>query len=988
MLYVPKLKKRLVSISVITENGKEVVFRDDICSVLINQKKYVLGHKFGKLWRLNTVVSCSFSSADQKKLLSLWHYRFGHLNYNDVKQLSDKNMVNGLSYVNDVDRDICRGCAMGKQHRMPFPKKSNSKTTQQLELIHSDVCGPMHTESKGGSLYFLLFIDDFSRYSHIYFLKNKSEVYDKFVDFVTMAENLTNKKVKKIRSDNAEYTSNKFIEFCKKHGIARETSIPYTPEQNGVSERMNRSLVEMARSMLHHADIPLSFWAEAVSTACYLRNRSPTSTFKGETPHERWFGVKPDVEHLRVFGCRVYVHIPDKKRRKLDKKAFDGVFVGYPEGSKGYKIYNLESKKMVSSRDVTFVENSFNDVSHKKIREFVELGFEDDVVADDVVAEDNVEVDESSDRITDILVDVNSENKTSVEVFELTQPLEFFDYHEETQNEDPTDETPNRPMRTRKKPEWYGIANMVDVAAEYEPKTYKQAMRSQHAVRWKSAMQEEYESLMKHNTWTLVDLPEDRNLVGSRWVYKIKRNASGKIDRYKARLVAQGFTQEHGIDYEEIFAPVARYQSIRCVLAIANQYNFEVHQMDVKSAFLNGDLDDMIFMKQPEGFVDENNPDQVCRLNRSIYGLKQSARCWNIKIDNYLKSCKFIQSNADHCIYLKIEVKNGRKIIIIIAVYVDDTIICSNSIDDLNMVKNELSNQFEMDDRGEIHYLLGMRIIRDRERRILTIDQALYLEDVLRRFGMQDCKPMSTPLETGKRFQKLDDDADTVDVKEYQSIIGSLIYASIGTRPDISVSVGVLSQFMSRPSPEHLIGAKRILRYIKGTIQLGLKFEAVDDFRLVGYSDADWGGDIIDRRSLSGYIFRLGGASLSWRSKKQPVVALSSTEAEYIALCAAVQEAVWLRSLLKDLSFEQKDATTLFEDNQGAIVLSKNPNSHPRTKHIDIKYHYTREKVESGEITLRYCRTDEMLADIFTKGLTRFTFDSMRSKCGVHANIC
>ena len=321
----------------------------------------------------------------------------------------------------------------------------------------------------------------------------------------------------------------------------------------------------------------------------------------------------------------------------------------------------------------------------------------------------------------------------------------------------------------------------------------------------------------------------------------------------------------------------------------------------------------------------------------------------------------------------------------IIAVYVDDTLLASNDDQMLRAEKAKLGERFEMDDRGQVHYLLGMSIQRERESKILTISQKSYLENILKRFGIQDCKPVSTPLEPGKKYDKLQDDRDPVDVQRYQAAIGSLIYASIASRPDIAEAVGVLSQFMARPGPEHWTGVKRLFHYIKGTLDFGLKYVASNkgDLSLQGYSDADWAGDVSTRKSTSGYVFKLGGATISWKSKRQSVVALSSTEAEYVALSSAAQETVWLRHLLSSIGFEQSHPTILYEDNQGAIALSKNPKDHPRTKHIDIKYHYIRECMEKKEAQLIYCTTEDMLADILTKGLPKVRYQHLRSLLGV-----
>ena len=409
--------------------------------------------------------------------------------------------------------------------------------------------------------------------------------------------------------------------------------------------------------------------------------------------------------------------------------------------------------------------------------------------------------------------------------------------------------------------------------------------------------------------------------------------------------------------------------------------------MDVVAAFLNGDLSDEIYMKQPEGFVDSRFPNKVFKLNKSLYGLKQSACCWNEKIDSYLKSSGYKQSAADPCIYYRTQMVGKKSVVVFIGVYVDDTIFMSNDTSVLAAEKAKISAQFAMDDRGEIHFILGMEVKRDRTKKVITICQKSYLETVLTRFGMQNCNPVSIPLETGKRFKRVVDGEETVDTKLYQAAIGSLNYAAIATRPDLSLAVGLLSQHMVNPGHDHWSGVKRVLWYIKGTIDFGLRFEAADDFQLHGYSDADWAGCKDTRKSTSGQVFSIGNCTVSWRSRKQSIIALSTTEAEYVALCDAAQEAVWLRRLLGDIGFKLSSATTIIEDNQGAICLSQNPKDHPRTKHIDIKYHYVREKVAEKQLTIQHCATGDMLADTLTKGLSKPAFEKFCDAMGVYQSV-
>lgn len=956
VLYVPKLQNNLFSLPSATAKGASFEFKGRTCRVYMEGKDYVIGHKHGKLYKLNTIPdeTCCIGKVNDKESLALWHLRYGHLNFDSLKTLNDKSMVNGMSVDSNQDFDRnCEGCIMGKHHRQPFPKKAESSTTHMLELIHSDVCGPMNINSVGGSKYFITFTDDFTRFVTVYMMKRKSEALEKFKEYVNLVEKQTGHKVKRLRCDNGgEYTSKAFVDYCKSNGIQRELTVPYSPQQNGIAERLNRTLMEMARSIMYHSGVPMSFWAEALSSAVYIRNRCPTAALKDVTPFERWYNKKPDVSNLKVFGCKAFVHVPDSKRKgKLSKKSLQCVFIGYPSNGNGFKLYNPTTRQMFSSRDVVFAEDKF---------------WSDTNECDD----------EGYKFYTDSVT------------FDITNEEDETNQTTNNQENHVLDEETERPRRIRRPPdrlnaltgEWWNFTNAASTNDVDEPITIDEALNGPNAKEWSIATKSEIDSLKQNKTWDLVDPPNDKNIVGCKWVFKHKRDENGDIQRFKARLVAQGYSQKPGIDYDEVFAPVARYNSIRSILAIVNEFDLELHQMDVKTAFLHGELDEEIYMAQPEGFVDENNPEKVCKLRKSLYGLKQAARCWNQALHKFLIESDYIQSNADPCIYIKRVKLNDKECLVIVAVYVDDLIIASNDTVILLEEKRKLSQRFATVDQGEIKFCLGMSIKRDRKLGILKIDQIAYLKRILEKFGMADCKPISTPMEANKHFQK-STETQPIKLKEYQSAIGSLLYAAIGTRPDLAFSVGVLSQFMSNPGTEHWVGVKRIFRYLKGTLNLGLKFVSskTRTINLQGYADADWAGDKISRKSTSGFVFQIGDSTVTWSSRRQSIVALSSAEAEYVSLSDASQEAVWLQRLLDELGFKQHHKITLHEDNQAAIALAKNGKYSSRTKHIDVKYHYVRQAIEDGKLKVDYCPTEDMIADIMTKSLSRVKFEKLRA---------
>ena len=404
--------------------------------------------------------------------------------------------------------------------------------------------------------------------------------------------------------------------------------------------------------------------------------------------------------------------------------------------------------------------------------------------------------------------------------------------------------------------------------------------------------------------------------------------------------------------------------------------------MDVTTAFLNGELHEEVYMAQPEGYAVKGKTDLVCRLKKSLYGLKQSPRCWNSALNSHLKNMGFVQATGDPCIYLATEGE-----MFLIAVYVDDILLAGKTQERMTEVKQALSRQFEVKDMGALHYFLGVKFIQDQTTGNVWMGQQSYTEKILKRYGMQDCKTIRTLVDTSTKLVKAKDEDTFVDQAQYQSAVGSLLYLSAATRPDITYAVGNVAKFCAKPTKQHWMAVKRIFRYLKGTQKYGLLFKTSTDKDCVGFSDTDWGGDLDDRKSTSGYVFQIGGTAVSWRSKKQACVALSTAEVEYIALASTAQESVWLQQLLADIKKEPPKKMVIFEDNQSAISIARNPQFHGRSKHIGIKYHYIREQVGNGKVELEYCRTNDMLADCMTKGLNGEQFEKLRLMAGVASII-
>ncbi|KAG7303823.1 hypothetical protein JYU34_010719 [Plutella xylostella] len=780
-----------------------------------------------------------------------------------------------------------------------------------------------------------------------------------------MVENQTNKKIKELRSDNGgEYVSSQFREFLKKHGIRHQTTIPHSPQQNGVAERANRTIVEKARCMLQDAGLDQRVWAEAVNTAVYLKNRSPSRAVPGATPEQRWTNQKVNLSHLRTFGCVVYALT--ENRTKLDSKCKEYIFVGYCEDSKGYRLLDpCNPSKCIKARNVTFFENKF----FKKVSNDGDMFYMVELDCSANSSEERMPSDGSAASAgPSPSQQVVPTERRSVVSRASSSELSLSD--DETSGSDPTyvpgDSTldsvdSNFCVSTQDEPLESAHTVMLSHGCD-EPMTVSEALNGPEAKHWLTAMQDEYQSFLDNKCWNLAEPIEGQKPVRCKWVFKKKYGLDGKLLRYKARLVAKGYTQKYGLDYDETFSPVIRHSTLRSLFAVAAEFEMDINHLDVKTAFLNGDLKENVYMEQPEGFQVKGSEGKVYKLNKAIYGLKQASRSWYEKItDVLLNKLKFCRLSSEPCVFFQ---KNDDELMIL-ALYVDDILLFTvpNSKQKIK-IKQQLMNEFEMKDLGEVHQFLGMRVAKNSEG--IFLDQTMYIEKILERFGMQDCKPAVTPMETKHKLEKATiSDANL----EYRNLVGCLMYLSVCTRPDITHAVSVLSQFNDCYNLSHWKAAKRVLRYLKGTLNYKLKFTK-SGLDVKGYVDADWASCEIDRRSYTGYVFKLGNSVISWESRKQRTVALSSTEAEYMAISDSCKEALFIRTLLYEL-LGKFSKILIHNDSQSAQKLCKNMMFHARTKHIDVRHHFIRDVIARNIINLCFMPTNDMPADFMTKPVTR-----------------
>ena len=1046
VLFVPGIRVNLLSVPTMDKAGLTVAFGGGLCSIR-NPRGELIGSTAlcgrTSLYRLSVkpvsglvqspsaalaidsedvplshLVAFANTQGSRPVSWAVLHARLGHLHAAGMKQLLANKMADGLvvsSTVPQPDLSMCRGCIQGKSHRTSFPS-SDRRSTRRLELAHSDVAGPFSEKTPGGFRYFVTFIDDCTRLHEVYFMRSKDEVFQCFKEWKGFAEKETGERVGTLQCDGggeygiAQYGTGEFNAFRKAHAIKLRHSAADTPQQNGVAERANRTIMEAARSMQTAAALPKSYWGLAVQTAVYLRNRSPSRVLGNVTPFEAYYGVKPDLSHLRVFGCTAHTLDTSKHRDKLTSKTAALIMVGYSNTVKrGLRLLNPATNKIVDrlAGEVWCEEPTVGSII---IPTDATVSLPATTAASGSVSEP--QFDEDAWEIVNEPAAVASQPATPA----VAQPASGSASspssgrpYTRSNPAPPPQLVFDRPLRAAERkltdhmrsagtgmdtPSALSQANLAavgddsvqfclsaasaaDAGTAVDPTTFEQAMSRPDWQEWLEAMVEELQSTAAAGTWTLEPLPAGRQAIGCKWVYKIKRTSDGSVDRYKARLVAKGYSQKEGIDYTETFAPVARMSSLRALLAIVAAEDLELHQLDVKTAFLNGDLDEDIYMQQPPGFGDSGRLDLVCKLHKSLYGLKQAGRSWYKKIDSALAGLGFVPLSADNCIYVWRSPDDGP---VYLLLYVDDLLLGCRVLSKLISVKKQLSTLFSMKDMGEAQYILGLQVTRDRAKRTLSLSQSQYIGTVLQRFRMEDCQPQWTPCVDGLDLRKpvspitADEQLEMSGVP-YAAAVGAIMYAMLGTRPDIAYAVSVVSQFMHDPRPVHWQAVKRILRYLKGTQQYALTYGVGQAGHFHGYTDSNWANDKGDRRSVGGYVFFLHGGAINWRARKQPTVALSSVQAEYIAANEAARDAVHWRSFLSGLgcssALHPPGPTFIHCDSQGAIALSKNPEHHDRSKHIDIIHHWMREKVAEGVIHLEYLNTKSMIADVLTKPLAR-----------------
>jgi len=743
------------------------------------------------------------------------------------------------------------------------------------------------------------------------------------------------------------------------------------------------------------------------------------------TPYGRWKGEKPNIAHIRTFGCKAFVQKPKQQRSKLEPTSIEGILVGYEPSSKlAYRV--LVDDKICRTTDVKCMGEENSAKPRKKVTWADQQGktgsggagfvggVSRSVPSIGTTAVEHSEAPAAAQQAEEVAQEGRAvAEEANVEVQQACGEAEQQSSEGSSEGE-PAQPEPRRSARLNPaagparpaadeqqvrasvrekhpsvllrdhaapngKGSWQPYANKAAAAAQV-PSSYGEAMASPDRDRWVAAMDEEQESLAAHNTWTLERTPKGVKPIGTRWVYQLKEQ-EGAEPRYKARLVAQGLTQKEGVDYEEVFAPVNKHCTMRALLAKVAAEDLELEQIDVKTAFLNGELSEDVWVKQPEGYEQGGN-EFSCHLNKALYGLKQAPRAWHAKLNTVLQQLGLTTSLADPGLYYKHTAAGSTYM----AVWVDDIMLATTSKALMQESKQGVLSVFEARDLGEARNFVGLEIRRNRAARTLSISQTKMTADVVSRYGQESARNRDVPMAQGVQLRKegepLSEDCP------YRALVGSLLYLAVCTRPDIAYAVGALARHMAQPTTEHWQAAKGVVRYLAGTVEYGIVY-GDSNSTLFGYSDADYGGDLDTRRSTTGYVFKVAGGAVSWSSKLQKTVAVSTTEAEYMAAAASVKEALWWKSISVDLQLGSTayQPVLIFTDNQAALQLVKNPILHQRAKHIDVQYHFSRQRVQLQHVRFNWCPTKDMVADIMTKPLPRDKLQRFRLDMGVQQRL-
>ncbi|KAJ9521136.1 hypothetical protein QJQ45_022831 [Haematococcus lacustris] len=978
VLWAPEASTNYFSTLAAAQKGWEIRQSADSITMQSSKGEVVKGKVVGRQYQLSgsaqpAVVACEPPASAQAVTAvtpQLLHERLGHLSYRAIGDMISKGMVEGVELSAGQCRaagsGVCPGCAAGKLHRRvadTLPSLA-ARVATPCDLVHTDVCGPLRIPNAAGYCFVLTFLDEHSGLSLIALLKAKSEVPAAIRDAVEWFETQGGRKVKVLRSDRGtEYVNQAVREFLSGKGIIHRQTASYSPQQNGSAERLNRTLFEKGRCLLYSSGLSVNFWPYALRFANYVRNLSWVRG-KAGTPWELFWGVRPDLSALRVLGARAYAHVPEHMRSKLGSKAVQGVFVGYELSSKANQVL-LPGGKLLITKDVVFDELDRGPPTREAdlamllpqpepepgvlVPHAVHVPVEAQLPAPPAAVPAPLERAPAPPRGATSSAEADSGSNAGAGSSSSAGAGSAAAGSGGGTEADGSGAAGSgssaagaaggegsgaanllrQSSRLRGiQPEFAGVRSVAvaELPAEgpASPATIQEALAGPQSEQWSLAADEEMQSLLSYDTWELVELPEGCRPLANRW--------------------------REGIDFHELHAPVSKHATVRALLAVAAAEDMELEHLDVKTAFLNGRLEEVIYMHQPAGYEDGSG--RVCRLHRALYGLRQAPRAWHARLKEELEQLGFTASAADSCLFTMM--RGSSKVLL--AVYVDDCLLAVSKGDmgTLELVKQQVAAVFDIHQLGPVEQFLGMGISRYRAARQLVLSQEQYALSVVDRYGLADSRPRAVPLSTAEQLQREGVQQQSEGGHSFAEVIGSLQHLAVVSR--------------------HMLWSSHGLMYGASA-------------GLVGFCDADFAGDTDTRRSTTGHVFMLHGGAVSWSSRRQPTVAASTTESEYMACSAAAagKEGLWLRGVLADLSLGSAvvQPVTIMCDNEAALTLVKHPIASARSKHIDVLHHFVRERVARGELVFNFCGSAANVADVFTKALPFVKFEFYKAGMGM-----
>jgi transposase InsO family protein len=967
----------------------------------------------------------------------------------DIDSLSKDCLISAEKCVRE-----CKACVQGRASRTPFGHRGLDRGRAPGECLHMDTYQiKVERDGRVNLEYGLVVKCLFSGYVWHGRLFTKDQVSNAVVDLVRLVEVQFGHVVKRLYSDGGtEFVNQTLKSFCKKNGKELHWTPARTQQLNGGAERTVRTFKEYERMMVMHAGAPIQLWGHAGTHAAYVWNRSHISRDTGMTPYEMMRGKKPSMKHVSVWGCDAFCHLPKEQRGALDSKVEPCIYLGHNETQNAADVLLLSTRKVICSRDLTFRCDSFEFIRAMKrgddgLRDALAISDEFARSEDDLdvsatqggqsASDDDQAAEVEQEFVVESIVGQRKKNRrteylvrwagcdssedtwepasqvdglSALDAWEAREPQ--LRKSQRLRSEAPPDEVVplDEPrvhmamsaLRGLQLPEerpdqallMSAVAAGIAALEKQTPQSYREAMASPDASKWKEALDKEMRSCESQKVWTLVrrdELPKGANVLPCKTVFKIKLDEHGNVEQYKARFTPKGFRQKPGVDFFETYARTGQYKTFRVALSLVAKWDHELAQFDVPTAFLNAEVDEDIYVELPEGY---EQPGMVCKLHKSLYGLKQAPRNWDRLVHAFITNdMGFKASVSDPSLYFK-RSRSGR--LIMVYRFVDDMQGSHHADDEAEFREciKLLQDRFNIKQLKSATWMLGMRITRDRKARTITLDQELYVTKAIEKFGLQQCRVVNSPEMVGAANDARSELTQPVERQRYLEITGTLMYAAISTRPDIAHAVHYLASAMQAPLQHHMQAAERVLRYLAGTKDIGLVFgsrngDTVGDSRgrkaqvqvdVCAFSDADWANDKGDRKSISGWVAKLNGDPVSWSSKKQRVVSISTCEAELYAEAAAIQEVLWLRGLMSELGLSTLTGSTVHVDNQSTIAVSEHGVKSERTKHVDVKYHFVTDAVERGVVRLRWVPTSEQQADIFTKALPAPTFLHLRKQ--------